>query len=151
MMRQSFPDFATVLKETESEYQGGDYVRRSRVNIASAVFSAGFNPVSKETYATQRPAPTFDVGNVESDENRLERERLELSKRMESQSAADIRLELGLRFGMNRTELARLRRNFAASNHPDRLPQEFRLAAEQRMKTANALLDSAMTTTTNGL
>ncbi|MCY1550494.1 hypothetical protein D9M68_867530 [compost metagenome] len=70
---------------------------------------------------------------------------------MESQSPASIRRELNLRPEMKRAELQRLRRQFAAQNHPDRLPQEFRLAAEQRMKTANALLDSAMTSATNEL
>jgi|GEM_PF-481184 len=148
MMRQSFPDFATVLKETQSETDLEHYVRKSHFNIASAVFSAGFNPVSTQSCATEKATPAFDVGTVESEEEDPQREMLELSKhmakRMESQSPASIRSELGLRSGMTRAELQRLRRSFAAENHPDRLPQEFRLAAEQRMKTANALIDSAM-------
>ncbi len=63
---------------------------------------------------------------------------------MQSQSADAIRRELDLQPGLKHAELQRRRRSFAARNHPDRLPEEFRPAAEQRMKTANALLDKAM-------
>ena len=143
-MRHSFPDFATVLKEAEAERDSDENARRPAVNLASAVFSAGFNPVSNGSYPTERTVPQFDLQDVENAEDKLDREMRELAKRMESQSPASIRSELNLRPDMKRAELQRLRRRFAAQNHPDRLPQEFRLAAEQRMKTANALLDSAM-------
>ncbi|KAB0572484.1 hypothetical protein [Brucella pituitosa] len=150
-MRHSFPDFATVLKEAEAERDSAEHLPRPTVNLASAVFSAGFNPASNGTYPTEKIVPQFDLQDFESDQDKLDREMQELAKRMESQSPASIRRELNLRPEMKRAELQRLRRQFAAQNHPDRLPQEFRLAAEQRMKTANALLDSAMTSATNEL
>jgi hypothetical protein len=145
-MRHSFPDFATVLKEAEAGHDSDDHVRHPTVNLASAVFSAGFNPVSHRVYASEKVAPQFDLQDFENDEDKRDREMRELAKRMESQSPASIRRELNLRPEMKRAELQSLRRRFAAQNHPDRLPQEFRPAAEQRMKTANALLDSAMAT-----
>lgn len=145
-MRQSFPDFATVLKEVEADRDGDDQLLRPTVNLASAVFSAGFNPVSNGSYTTESIVPQFDLQDVDNDPDKLEREMGDLAKRMEIQSQASISKELNLRPEMKRAELQRLRRLFAAQNHPDRLPQEFRLAAEQRMKTANALLDSAMVT-----
>ncbi|OYR10560.1 hypothetical protein [Brucella grignonensis] len=150
-MRHSFPDFATVLKEAEAERDSADRPSRLTDSLASAVFSAGFSPASNGTYPTEKTVPQFDFQDFETDQGKLDREMRELAKRMESQSPASIRRELNLRPEMKRAELQQLRRRFAAQNHPDRLPQEFRLAAEQRMKTANALLDSAMASATNEL
>lgn len=144
MAGQSFPDFATVLKQTETENDDEHHMRKPHVNIASAIFSAGFNPAAKENFSAGKTSAIFDVQDSEIEDERLQREMLELARRMENQSPASIRVELGLRNGMKRVELQRLRRSFAANNHPDLLPLEFRVAAEQRMKTANALLDSAM-------
>ncbi|GIL00267.1 MAG: hypothetical protein BroJett030_01660 [Alphaproteobacteria bacterium] len=39
-------------------------------------------------------------------------------------------------------ELRRIRKRFAARNHPDRLPHSRRPLAEQRMKIANAIIDA---------
>lgn len=39
--------------------------------------------------------------------------------------------------------LAAKRRSFAAANHPDRLPQDYRANATVRMKLANMLIDEA--------
>ncbi len=39
--------------------------------------------------------------------------------------------------------LAAKRRSFAATNHPDRLPQDYRANATVRMKLANMLIDEA--------
>jgi len=132
-------------------------VIRPQINLASAVFSAGFG----DSAAPSRPevdlAPLFDLdeesGETERPEIRpdtpLETERREIAARMQSQSPDAIRRELDLRPGLKRAELQRLRRSFAADNHPDRLPPEFRADAEQRMKTANALLDTAMAMAAN--
>ncbi|MEJ5080438.1 MULTISPECIES: hypothetical protein [unclassified Ochrobactrum] len=148
-MRHGFPDFATILKEAETESERAEYARPSHVHLASAVFTAGLNSASADTEQARRILPQFDLEEFESEADTFNREMRELAKRMESQSPSSIRVELGLHAGMKRSELQRLRRSFAAENHPDRLPQEFRLAAEQRMKTANALLDSAMTSAPN--
>ncbi|URQ74637.1 MAG: hypothetical protein NBV76_08830 [Candidatus Ochrobactrum gambitense] len=152
-MRQAFPDFATVLKEAEASSGQEETVIRPQINLASAVFSAGFG----DSVAPSRPevdlAPLFDLEEKSADserrETQLESERREIAARMQSQSPDAIRRELDLHSGLKRTELQRLRRSFAANNHPDRLPPEFRADAEQRMKTANALLDTAMAMAAN--
>ena len=144
-MRQRFPDFATVLKETEAASATEEALHRPHVNLAAAVFSAGFRDVSNPTRPPDNLAPLFDIQDAEPEGgDAAERERREIAERMESQSPEVISRELDLRPDLKRAELQRLRRSFAARNHPDRLPEEFRLLAEQRMKTANALLDKAL-------
>jgi hypothetical protein len=147
-MRQNFPDFATVLKEAEAGGDSDEQTHRPHIGLASAVFSAGFSPIASSGPATQTTFPSFDTNEVDDEAENVKRD---LVERMKNHSPASIRSELDLKPGMKRAELQRLRRSFAASNHPDRLPEEFRLAAEQRMKTANALLDSAMASATNEL
>lgn len=148
-MRRAFPDFATVLKETEANSGQEEAVRRSQINLASAFFSAGLG----DSAAPSRPeidlAPLFYVEEKSAESDQRETERQAIAERMQNQSPDAIRRELNLRPGLTRAELQRLRRSFAASNHPDRLPQEFRADAEQRMKMANALLDTAMATAAN--
>jgi len=148
-MRRAFPDFATVLKETEANSGQEEAVHRSQINLASAFFSAGLG----DSAAPSRPeidlAPLFDVEEKSAESDQRETERQAIAERMQNQSRDAIRQELNLRPGLTRAELQRLRRSFAASNHPDRLPQEFRADAEQRMKMANALLDTAMATAAN--
>lgn len=51
--------------------------------------------------------------------------------------------ELGDLAGLGDKELARLRREFAMKNHPDRLPDAQRERAELRMRVANMLIDEA--------
>ncbi|GAA5539823.1 MULTISPECIES: hypothetical protein [Brucella] len=148
-MRRAFPDFATVLKETEANSGQEEAVRRSQINLASAFFSAGLG----DSAAPSRPeidlAPLFYFEEKSAESDQRETERQAIAERMQNQSPDAIRRELNLRPGLTRAELQRLRRSFAASNHPDRLPQEFRADAEQRMKMANALLDTAMATAAN--
>ncbi|NNU59007.1 hypothetical protein [Ochrobactrum soli] len=148
-MRRAFPDFATVLKETEANSGQEEAGRRSQINLASAFFSAGLG----DSAAPSRPeidlAPLFYVEEKSAESDQRETERQAIAERMQNQSPDAIRRELNLRPGLTRAELQRLRRSFAASNHPDRLPQEFRADAEQRMKMANALLDTAMATAAN--
>ena len=146
-MRGSFPDFATVLKQTEPTEVEEAASRNAHAGFASAIFEADLNPVS----ATQLRPAQFDIENAAYNVDILSRENAELVQRMKNQSSSQISAELGLRSDMNRGDLQRLRRSFAAMNHPDRLPQEFRLAAEQRMKTANALLDTAMANASTSL
>ena len=148
-MRRAFPDFATVLKETEANSGQEEAVRRSQINLASAFFSAGLG----DSAAPSRPeidlAPLFYFEEKSAESDQRETERQAIAERMQNQSPDAIRRELNLRPGLTRAELQRLRRSFAASNHPDRLPQEVRADAEQRMKMANALLDTAMATAAN--
>ncbi|AFL53312.1 hypothetical protein ABIE78_000797 [Sinorhizobium fredii] len=59
-------------------------------------------------------------------------------------SLADVAAELDLGDGETGLTLAAKRRRFAAANHPDRLPPEFRANATIRMKLANMLIDEAL-------
>ncbi|OCP02307.1 MULTISPECIES: hypothetical protein [unclassified Ensifer] len=58
-------------------------------------------------------------------------------------SLAEVAEELALTDGETAVTLAARRRIFAAENHPDRLPPEFRANATIRMKLANMLIDEA--------
>ncbi|WOS61792.1 hypothetical protein [Sinorhizobium fredii] len=58
-------------------------------------------------------------------------------------SLADVAAELDLGERETGLTLAAKRRRFAAANHPDRLPPEFRANATIRMKLANMLIDEA--------
>lgn len=148
-MRRAFPDFATVLKEAEANSGYEEAVHRSQINLASAFFSAGLGDTAPPSRPEVDLAPLFDIEEKTAESDPLEAERRAISMRMQNQSPDAIRRELDLHPGLTRAELQRLRRSFAASNHPDRLSPEFRAAAEQRMKTANALLDTAMAMAAN--
>ncbi|OHV81294.1 hypothetical protein [Ensifer sp. LCM 4579] len=58
-------------------------------------------------------------------------------------SLAEVAEELALAENETALTLAAKRRHFAAGNHPDRLPAEFRANATLRMKLANMLIDEA--------
>jgi hypothetical protein len=58
-------------------------------------------------------------------------------------SLAEVAEELALTDDETAATLAARRRMFAADNHPDRLPAEFRANATIRMKLANMLIDEA--------
>lgn len=58
-------------------------------------------------------------------------------------SLAEVAEELALADGETPSTLAAKRRAFAALNHPDRLPPDFRANATIRMKLANMLIDEA--------
>ncbi|THK38226.1 hypothetical protein EHS39_09505 [Ensifer sp. MPMI2T] len=56
---------------------------------------------------------------------------------------AEVAAELALEEQETAATLAAKRRRFAAANHPDRLPAEFRANATVRMKLGNMLIDEA--------
>ncbi|KOF21185.1 hypothetical protein AC244_07415 [Ensifer adhaerens] len=58
-------------------------------------------------------------------------------------SLAEVAEELDLGERETLATLAAKRRSFAAANHPDRLPLDFRANATVRMKLANMLIDEA--------
>ncbi|OCP23033.1 MULTISPECIES: hypothetical protein [unclassified Ensifer] len=58
-------------------------------------------------------------------------------------SLAEVAEELALGERETLATLAAKRRSFAATNHPDRLPQDYRTNATVRMKLANMLIDEA--------
>ncbi|MBR7650819.1 hypothetical protein KCX83_00615 [Brucella oryzae] len=145
-MRSTFPDFATVLKEVEADADQADHSRRPQFGFASAVFSADLDNAPMPPRQPDNLESLFDVEDLPETGPAPEQERQAIETRMQKQSPDAIRQELDLRPDLKRAELQQRRRSFAASNHPDRLPEEFRPAAEQRMKTANTLLDTAMAT-----
>lgn len=54
--------------------------------------------------------------------------------------------ELHLTPGLSAEDLLRLRREFAKSNHPDRVPSPARDVATRRMTIANCIIDEALRT-----
>ncbi|GGA89030.1 hypothetical protein GCM10011491_16040 [Brucella endophytica] len=56
----------------------------------------------------------------------------------------EVARELQLSPDMSTAELTRVRRRFAALNHPDRVAASLRDRASDRMKIANALIDKAL-------
>lgn len=62
---------------------------------------------------------------------------------LERLSLKEVAEELALDDRETLATLAVKRRNFAAANHPDRLPQDYRANATVRMKLANMLIDEA--------
>ena len=52
--------------------------------------------------------------------------------------------ELHLTSGLTATDLVRLRRRYAKSNHPDMVPSPAREAATRRMTIANCIIDEAL-------
>ncbi|AIJ90051.1 MULTISPECIES: J domain-containing protein [Brucella] len=135
-------DFATVLKQVEEASDAVVHPRAPHMPFACAVFSAGFGAPIKNSFSPRNPSLLFDIDPPEQQQAEQGNEGIVL--RMACQSPDAIRMELGLGPELKRADLQRCRRRFAAQNHPDRLPPQFREAAEQRMKTANALLDAAM-------
>jgi hypothetical protein len=59
-------------------------------------------------------------------------------------SEHDVIEDLGLAPGMTKSEIKDKRRVFARSNHPDRVAEEFRMAATVRMTIANRLVEAAL-------
>ncbi|MFN3717358.1 MAG: DnaJ family molecular chaperone [Rhizobium rhizophilum] len=59
-------------------------------------------------------------------------------------SPDEVAADLGLDPSDDRERLQERRRAFARDNHPDRIPAEFREEATMRMKTANRLIDDAL-------
>lgn len=145
-MRPKFPDFASVLNEVGADAGRAENIHRPQFGLASAVFSAGLGDAPAAPRHTENLEALFDVEPAAAGATppEAETERQAIARRMQNQSPDEIGRELALRPGLKRAEIQRLRRRFAADNHPDRLPEEFRAAAEQRMKTANALLDAVL-------
>jgi hypothetical protein len=60
-----------------------------------------------------------------------------------SDELSDVAAELDLASAQSQEDIARLRRRFAAANHPDAVAPALRDRAQRRMAIANALLDTA--------
>ncbi len=64
---------------------------------------------------------------------------------LERLSPEEIAEDLGLQATDDRERLQERRRTFARDNHPDRVAEDYRHAATNRMKIANRLIDEAIT------
>lgn len=62
----------------------------------------------------------------------------------------DIERDLAIRPGLSPAQLKSLRRSFARTNHPDRMPSQHRKASTIRMQIANRLIDEALRAPTDG-
>jgi len=103
---------------------------------AEARPETGPNPPEQEAHP--EPEPTLPPEVAAFDEARVAEKAMP-----ETCEPASLAAELGLRAGMTRRELQRLRRAFALENHPDRLDPARREFAARRM-IANSLIDEAL-------
>lgn len=86
-----------------------------------------------------RPA---DAGLNSARCNVYQSEASESDRSAPSTDPSSIALELGLVAELTTEAVAKIRRDFAQRNHPDRVQAELRDIATIRMQTANALLDA---------
>lgn len=100
--------------------------------IARLWSEAGYAAPGAMRSAYGEAAPTEAVGHVEVDLLALPSVALDA-----------IEAELNLKAVSSLEELNRLRRRFAAANHPDAVPVPLRERAQRRMALANALFDGA--------
>ncbi|MBP1883593.1 hypothetical protein [Sinorhizobium mexicanum] len=135
--------FQSVLERLKAEQQGDACDEDVGVQVfrhGKAGFSPGFIVDTSSAAAT-----AFDA---------VERAYRELAPAEKAQppvmpdylrrtSLADVAADLVLQEQETAATLAAKRRRFAAANHPDRLPAEFRANATIRMKLANMLIDEA--------
>jgi hypothetical protein len=68
----------------------------------------------------------------------------DLETRFARLTPQEIAEDMGLTSGADAARLHALRREFARTNHPDRVPDAWRDAATVRMKIANLLIDEAL-------
>ncbi|WP_081158513.1 hypothetical protein [Ensifer aridi] len=106
--------------------------------------AAGLPP---EFMAETSPCAAIPFGTVEQAYRELapveSSEPLVMPDYLNRTSLAEVASELALSDQETPLTLAAKRRRFAAANHPDRLPAEFRSNATLRMKLANMLIDEA--------
>lgn len=104
-------------------------------SFATAFVAGGTESASAARSAVERAY--FDASFVEPPPTEPMPESLKRT------SLGEVAEELGLGERETLATLAAKRRSFAAANHPDRLPPDFRANATVRMKLANMLIDEA--------
>ena len=133
--------FQSVLErlkteEDEEETANAEVFATSRTPLFATTFVAGgADSASAARSAVERAY--FDASFVEPPPIEP------MSEFLNRISLAEVAEELDLGEGETLTTLAAKRRSFAAANHPDRLPQDYRANATVRMKLANMLIDEA--------
>ena len=116
--------------------------------LANDLIDSAFDPRTPRRFAACWLGTTSvqDIGqqwdSAERPKRYLEHESSPLDAKQLTPDSDEIAAELGLNLSITGDDIARLRREFALRNHPDRVPQELRAVATQRMQIANALLDA---------
>ncbi|WP_102959386.1 hypothetical protein [Mangrovicella endophytica] len=157
-------DFGEVLDQVARAARDEEPVINLAVRRPSGVWrivgaAAGLFAVRREAadraYFADREVPPIDADPVPLDEvvppaGESEPAEPPLAAAAEidpsrfSTNAEDVARELGLKPELKLRDLRRIRRTFAADNHPDRVPAEWREAANRRMTIANMMIDEAI-------
>ncbi|WEX76611.1 hypothetical protein PYH37_004927 [Sinorhizobium numidicum] len=132
--------FQSVLERLNAERDIEELDDHSGSRLAGVNLAAGF-------VASTSPEATAAFGTVDRAYRELasvdRAAPLAMPDYLRRTSLAEVAGELALSGQENSLTLAAKRRRFAAANHPDRLPAEFRANATVRMKLANMLIDEA--------
>ncbi|MCZ4091887.1 hypothetical protein [Sinorhizobium psoraleae] len=134
--------FQSVLERLKAEQQPGT----SDENVGEQAFRHGIAGFPQGFVIDTSPSvAAFDaVAHAYSEIAPAETTQLPvMPEYLERTSLAEVAAELAFEEQETATTLAVKRRRFAAANHPDRLPAEFRANATARMKLANMLIDEA--------
>ncbi|MDK1490009.1 hypothetical protein QN219_08060 [Sinorhizobium sp. 7-81] len=133
--------FQSVLERLKAEQQAGtsdEDVGEQAFRHGIAGFPQGFVIDTSPSVAAEAVAHAYrEIAPAEMTQPPVMPEYLERT------SLAEVAAELALEEQETAATLAAKRRRFAAANHPDRLPAEFRANATVRMKLANMLIDEA--------
>ena len=132
-------DFASFLDELiseEAEEAAARTVSLDYLSVADELHSGRINfsdrRAQAEYEANQKARKPQVSGAVKPEEEKVP-----------STDPDEIARELGLSGSAQPENLDRLRRDFAFSNHPDRVPSHLRAVAMIRMQLANMLIDEA--------
>lgn len=126
--------FEEALDEAQLDPDGGGPLLDEPSLIGPAVGSLGDITVASGYVATASLAQAYGAGDGQADEPMRERP-LEAARKLKVQLGAGVHSPADLR---------RLRRGFAASNHPDRVAEELRTEAVAAMSEVNAEIDRAL-------
>jgi len=132
-------DFASFLDELiseEAEEAAARTVSLDYLSVADELHSGRINfsdrRAQAEYEANQKARKPQVSGTAKPEEEKVP-----------STDPDEIARELGLSGSAQPENLDRLRRDFAFSNHPDRVPSHLRAVAMIRMQLANMLIDEA--------
>jgi len=118
----------------ENERTGSGAAGRQAGRATAFWRAAEHNPRSRNR-KTAKPSDFLDALSEDKPDLREETPLPEIR-------AEDIARELGIRDAHDLADLGRIRKAFASANHPDRCQGAKRQWAEERMKLANAIIDS---------
>jgi hypothetical protein len=131
-------DFGHVLDARERSGREADHFSRHSRNTAPVAQIHEVLSSIAPSWREGSPTPRTEAADL------YEEADLHLGKLVSMPAAEMVARELGLSPGMTADELNRVRRDFALSNHPDRVDPALREVATQRMMIANALIDGAV-------